>query len=102
MDLTDKGLDAVQEIGECLFSYLGMLKKVAVEQWIFDEMRKLRNIQFKFGEDRGPFDLASAIALSLQTKADAPSEALAGDRLLYEYDPAAIKAILDLITLDSV
>ena len=98
--MTDKGLEHIEEIGEHLFAFIGMLQKTPVQQWIFEEMRKLRNIQFKFMEDLNPFDLCSEIALSLQTHP--PQEALAGSVLLYEYNPESIAALIGQLTLDSV
>jgi len=100
IDLTDKGLDHIKEIGEVLFAFLGMLQKIPIERWIFDEMRNLKEIQFKFREDQRPFALAASTASSLQTHP--ASEALAGSVLLYDYDSEAISRILSMLTLDSM
>ena len=67
------------------FTFLGMLKKVPVEKWLWDEMAQIERIKFKFGEDKGAFKLSSTTAVSLQTHP--PAEALAGNTLLYEYQP---------------
>lgn len=99
-ELTEKGVNAVGEIGQLLFTYIGMLQKQEPQQRIFDEMSRLRRIQFKFGEDRRPFELATDIAGSLQQLP--PAEVLAGKRLLYEYEPAAISSLLSMLTLEGV
>jgi insulysin len=99
-DLTDKGLDHIQEIGTYFFTFLGMLQKIPTEKWLWDEMSQLQKVQFKFGEDKGAFSLAAQIAESLQTHP--PSEALAGGRLLYEYEEKGIQDILSQLTLDTV
>mmetsp|Transcript_83765 Transcript_83765/g.200968 ORF Transcript_83765/g.200968 Transcript_83765/m.200968 type:complete len:993 (-) Transcript_83765:112-3090(-) len=99
-DLTDKGLDCIQEIGQHLFAYLGLLQKMPPEKWIFDEMQKLGDMRFKFGEDASPFALCPQIASTMQ-KVPA-SEALCGDMVLYEYDPDAITSLLSRLTLESV
>lgn len=99
-DLTDKGLSCIKEIGTHLFAFIGLLQKTAVQKWIYDELSNLVKIQFQFCEDRNPFDLAPSIAESLQHYD--PSEALAGDMLLYEYGPEAISSIIASLTLDSV
>ena len=99
-DLTDKGLDCIQEIGQHLFAYLGLLQKMPPEKWIFDEMQKLGDIRFKFGEDASPFALCPQIASTMQKVP--PSEALCGDMVLYEYDQDAITSLLSKLTLESV
>lgn len=100
IDLTEKGLTNLKEIGTYYFTYLGMLKKVGVEKWIWDEISNLQKTQFKMGEDMQPFDLSAKIAMSLQKHP--PSEVLAGEALLYDYDPEAINEILNMLTLDTV
>ncbi|CAE7210328.1 IDE [Symbiodinium natans] len=99
-DLTDKGLDSVQEIGQHLFAYLGLLQKMPPEKWIFDEMQKLGDIRFKFREDASPFTLCPQVVSTLQKMP--PSEALCGDYMLYEYDPDAIVSLLSKLSLGSV
>jgi len=76
------------------------LQKTSVEKWIWDEMKKLRQMQFKLGEDMQPFDLAESIAGELQRKA--PSEVLAGGALLYEYDPDGIRSIIELLKVGTM
>jgi insulysin len=93
-------LSHIKEIGTHLFAYIGMLQKTAVQEWIFQEAKKLRALQFKFGEDSTPFNLCPNIALSLLRHP--PSEALSGDVLLYDYDPEAIASVIKLLTLDTV
>jgi len=99
-DLTDKGLHAVEEIGTLMFLYITMLQQSDVKAWIFGELQKLREIMFRFENDRGPFDQAARIAGSLQHHP--PSEALAGGILLYEPDAASTASVLARLTLDSV
>lgn len=99
-ELTEKGLDAVEEIGRYLFAYLGMLQKSAPEKRIFEEARRLSEIRFKFKEDASPFQLCPDIALSLQKFP--PSEALSGNIIHYEFDPDAITQLLTKLTLTSV
>lgn len=99
-DLTDLGQNHIDEIGQHLFAFIGLLQKTAVEKWIFDEMSNLRKIQFRFSEDRQPFDLTPDVALSLLRHP--PSEAFAGEVLMYEYDPEAIASIIAMLKLDAV
>lgn len=97
-DLTEKGLQHLEEIGQHLFAFIGMLQKSPPERWIFDEMGKLAEIGFRFGEDQHPFDLCQEISLSLQRLP--PVEVLAGKSHLYDFDPAGIASVLGKLTLE--
>eukprot|EP00928_Gymnodinium_smaydae_P089186 TRINITY_DN73186_c0_g1_i1.p1 TRINITY_DN73186_c0_g1~~TRINITY_DN73186_c0_g1_i1.p1 ORF type:complete len:854 (-),score=78.13 TRINITY_DN73186_c0_g1_i1:25-2409(-) len=100
-ELTEKGVDNVSTIGHHLFAYLGMLQKLPPEKRIYDEMAKLAEMQFKFGEDGQPFDMCPGIALGM-VQGLPPTEALAGHSLLYDYDPQSISSLLRSLTLDGV
>eukprot|EP00931_Biecheleriopsis_adriatica_P121218 TRINITY_DN96305_c0_g1_i1.p1 TRINITY_DN96305_c0_g1~~TRINITY_DN96305_c0_g1_i1.p1 ORF type:complete len:1087 (+),score=247.13 TRINITY_DN96305_c0_g1_i1:70-3261(+) len=100
-ELTEKGLDNVDLIGKHLFAYIGMLQQMPPEKWIFDEMARLGEQRFKFGEDSQAISLCPSIVENL-CKGVEPSEVLAGGSLLYEYDPEAISSVLSRLTLDSV
>lgn len=99
-DLTEKGLEHLEEIGTHLFAFIAMLQKTPPQKWIFDEMSKLAEIKFKFAEDQHPFSLCQDMSLSLQ--ALPPGEVLAGRSLLYDYDPEGISAVLSKLTLSGV
>merc|ERR1719272_2341604 len=77
-----------------------MLQKTPVEKWIYDELKNLRQIQFRFGEDRRPFDLATEISQSLQHLP--PSDVLKAAVELYDYDPEGISDVLARMTLGAV
>jgi len=100
IDLTDKGLDHLKEIGTHFFALIGMLQKVQVEKWIWEELCTLQKIKFKEGEDRQPATLCAEIAISLQSHP--ASEVLAGTKLLYDYEPDTIREVLAMLTLESV
>lgn len=98
--LTDSGIHEVEEIGKLLFTYIGMLQKVGVKEWILEEMQRLHRIQFKFMPDRQPFGLSASIAANLQVHP--PSEVLSGPVLIYDLDAKASHDIVNRLTLTSV
>jgi len=100
LDLTEKGLDHLEEIGRYVFAYISMLQKTPPQQWIFEEMRKLAEIKFKFGEDKHPFELCQDMSISLQKYP--AEEVLSAKSQMYEYDPAGIAEVLSALTLDGV
>lgn len=100
LDLTDKGLEHIEEIGMYVFAYIAMLQRTPPQQWIFDEMRKLAELQFKFGEDQHPFELCQDMSVALQRFP--PQEVLSGRSQMYEFDPVGIAGVLSKLTLDGV
>lgn len=99
-DLTDKGLNEVEEIGAHMFAFLAMMQKGEPEKWIWDEMRKIKEVKFKFKEDQRPMSICTSLCQSLQELP--PEEVMAGTSCLYEYAPEKVSSILKLLTLDSV
>lgn len=100
-DLTDKGLDNLDLIGQHLFAYLGMLQSSPPQKWIHDELANLSEQRFKFGEDGQPGQLCPNIAESMFKGID-PSQVLAGPSMLYEYDPEAISSLASHLSIDRV
>jgi secreted Zn-dependent insulinase-like peptidase len=102
-DLTDKSNgdpEALKEIGRHLFAFIAMLQTSPPQQWIYEESKNLANINFKFAEDQQPSDLAPDMAVSLMKLP--PSEALAGERLYYKYEPDLISQLAEMLQVSSV
>jgi insulysin len=102
-DLTDKSNgdpEALKEIGRHLFAFIAMLQASPPQQWIYEESKNLANINFKFAEDQQPSDLAPDMAVSLMKLP--PSEALAGERLYYKYEPDLISQLAEMLQVSSV
>ncbi|RWS17810.1 Insulin-degrading enzyme-like protein [Dinothrombium tinctorium] len=48
VDLTEKGIERVNEVIEAIFQYLNMIKGSEIEKWIFDEIYNLINNDLRF------------------------------------------------------
>mmetsp|Transcript_41918 Transcript_41918/g.100697 ORF Transcript_41918/g.100697 Transcript_41918/m.100697 type:complete len:1075 (+) Transcript_41918:137-3361(+) len=62
MEVTEIGLQNVDEIVSMVFAYVELLKSTGAQQWIFDEVRTVADIRFKFLSQRNPFDYACSVA----------------------------------------
>ncbi|UMM32660.1 hypothetical protein L5515_006377 [Caenorhabditis briggsae] len=83
MDLSNNGLDHVDEIIELMFNYIGMLKAEGPKEWIHKEQG-------------APMSLAINAASKLRY---IPFEdILSSSYLLTKYDPERIKELLDKLT----
>ncbi|PIC23637.1 hypothetical protein B9Z55_017267 [Caenorhabditis nigoni] len=96
MDLSNDGLDHVDEIIELMFNYIGMLRAKRPKEWIYEELAELKAITFRFKDKESPMSLAIDVASKLQC---IPFEdILSSNYLLTKYDPDRIKELLDKLT----
>ena len=62
ISLTDSGLENYQRIGTWLFALIRQIREEGVASWVFDEQRKLAEIDFRFREDVEAYTLVRAFA----------------------------------------
>lgn len=100
LELTEVGARRVDDIGELLFRQIALLESAGVEQWRFDEARRLAEVDFRFAEQHPPAIRARRLAALLH---DYPAaEALRGPYLMDAYRPALIRALLADLRPDNV
>lgn len=93
--LTEQGLEHVQEVVAAVFSYVGMLVQKGIEDWVWDELKDIGEMKFRFKDKREPSDDAVNLATSMDTYA--PTEVIAGDTLLFEKNMEKTRELLQLI-----
>lgn len=54
--LTKSGFQNVDKVLETVFAYLHMLKEARPNQRIYEEIQKIENLEFEFGEEAQPSD----------------------------------------------
>lgn len=101
LDLTEEGLEHIEEIVLLVFQYLEMLRtKEGIQEWIFEECKNISAMQFRFKDKEKPSDNACRIAGRLQTYPI--EEILTGSSILTEWRPDLIQMILDKLVPDNV
>lgn len=88
--LTERGArDACgREALEMLFGYIAMLRARGPQRWIWDELKLVSEMKFRFAEEDDSADLASAASVYAQMYR--PEHVLCADYLFDEYDPDLI------------
>uniref|UniRef100_A0A1A9ZU27 Insulin-degrading enzyme n=1 Tax=Glossina pallidipes TaxID=7398 RepID=A0A1A9ZU27_GLOPL len=66
VDLTEEGLNHVDDIVNIIFQYLQMLREMGPQKWIFDECVKLNEMHFRFKEKEKPESLVTNAVTSMQ------------------------------------
>ncbi|XP_032806215.1 insulin-degrading enzyme [Petromyzon marinus] len=93
VDLTEEGLEHVDEIVLHMFQYINMLRKEGPVQWIFEECKDLGTMAFRFKDKERPRNYTSHITGLLHYYPI--REVLAAEYLLEEFRPDLIEMLLD-------
>ncbi|KAH8588640.1 Metalloenzyme, LuxS/M16 peptidase-like protein [Bisporella sp. PMI_857] len=67
IELTEDGLANYQEIVEVFFEYIALLKESPPASWIFEELKSLAEVEFKFRQKMQASKFTSKIAAVMQT-----------------------------------
>jgi insulysin len=54
VDLTEEGIDHIDDIVKLVFQYVNMLKREQPQKWIYEEYRDIMNMHFRFKDKESP------------------------------------------------
>ena len=100
IELTRAGMQHVDSIVALTFEYIDLIRRDGIEQWIFDENRRLSEIEFQFQEKAGPLSLVRAVS-SVQHVLP-QSEVIRGNYAFDQYDPELIRSYLDALHAENM
>jgi len=90
--LTREGLQRVDEIADLVFDAVRLIEREGVQEWIFEEQRRLAEIDFRFAERMDASSYARTLAARMH---EYPIEdVLRGPYAMDHYDPALIRDYL--------
>ncbi|KKA20371.1 Insulysin [Rasamsonia emersonii CBS 393.64] len=98
--LTEDGLQQYREVVKVIFQYIAMIKERPPEQWIFDEMKTLAEVDFRF-KQKSPASRFTSRLSSVMQKPLPREWLLSGNDLLRKFDPEAIKNALSYLRADN-
>ncbi|KAI8639740.1 Metalloenzyme, LuxS/M16 peptidase-like protein [Parasitella parasitica] len=96
IDLTEQGLAHYEDVVVAIFEYIEMVKENGVKKWIFDEIKTLAEMDFKFSDKCPPSEYTSFLSQQMQ-ECLPPQWTISGSALLRKYDPALIEQHLALL-----
>ena len=95
IDLTDEGLERVDDVVEIVFAYISLLREAGPQEWVHDETATVADVNFRFLSKRQPIDYTCSVASSMQIY---PSEhILSGAYKIYEYGPGDIEECMSYL-----
>jgi len=80
VELTNKGLDAIDDVCMTIFSYVDMMRRTAIPDYVFDENLQLDELQWRYTTKGQPGGYAQGLAVSMDEYP--PSLYVAGPRRL--------------------
>jgi len=100
MGLTESGLLQTDQLVETVFQYIALLRQKGVDEWVFKELQSLSNIEFQFKDNSSPISYVSALARRMQLFPY--KHVIDGPTLLFEWNPAEVKKIIDALTTEVI
>ncbi|XP_049883205.1 insulin-degrading enzyme [Pectinophora gossypiella] len=100
VDLTEQGVEHIDDIVCLVFQYISMLRATGPQRWVWEEQRDLMAMEFRFKDSQEPRSLAVGHVHILQ---EFPMEdVLSAYYLMSEWRPELIDELLALLTPDNV
>jgi insulysin len=100
VSLTKDGLTHYRDIVKIVFQYIAMIKEQAPEQWIFDEMKRLTEVNFQFKQKSVASQFTSHLSSMMQKPL--PREwLLSGDSVLRKFDAGLVTRALSFLRSDN-
>ncbi|KAL3664821.1 hypothetical protein V7S43_010001 [Phytophthora oleae] len=97
VDVTDAGIEHVNDVVEAVYQYIQMLQcEAPFEPWIFHETQDLALQGFRFKSKESPIHYVSHLANVMHRYPH--KYILSGGYILYEYDGDKVQKVLDLLT----
>ena len=72
IELTRAGAHAIDAVVIAVFEYLGMLGASPAREYVYEEMRDVAAMRFRYAEGEGSLDCVRRLSLSMQAPRDAP------------------------------
>ncbi len=98
--LTEAGVDHIDDITGLMFQFIGVTRRDGIEEWMFDELRVMAELAFRYQEQGDPQSYVSSMARRLQ---DYPPAELITAAFTYEaFEPELLTRVLDALRPDNV
>ncbi|XP_048003633.1 insulin-degrading enzyme isoform X2 [Leguminivora glycinivorella] len=100
VDLTEEGVEHIDDIVALVFQYIAMLREVKPQRWVWEEQRDLMAMEFRFKDAQEPRSLVTSHVGLLH---EFPIEdVLSAYYLLTEWKPELVDELLAMLTAENV
>ncbi|CAG9106505.1 unnamed protein product [Plutella xylostella] len=100
VDLTEDGIEHIDDIIELVFQYISLLRSEGPVRWVWEEQRDLASTEFRFKDTQEPRSLVTSHVHLIQ---QFPMEdVLSAYYIMSEWRPDLIEELLNLLTPENV
>ena len=89
INLTEKGMEEVEQVIEAVFQYLNMLKKHGPDLRFWKEIQTIEELNFRYQEDCPPIENVENLSINMHKYAS--KDYITGETLIFEYNPEVPK-----------
>lgn len=98
--LTAAGVEHIDDISGLLFQFIALTRRDGIQPWIYDELRVMADLAFRYQEPNDPLGYVSSMAQRLQ---EYPAAELITVGYTYDnFAPALIASVLDALRPENV
>eukprot|EP00271_Cylindrocystis_brebissonii_P012852 TRINITY_DN32367_c0_g1_i1.p1 TRINITY_DN32367_c0_g1~~TRINITY_DN32367_c0_g1_i1.p1 ORF type:complete len:963 (+),score=199.34 TRINITY_DN32367_c0_g1_i1:121-2889(+) len=94
--LTEKGLEKVMDVIGLVFQYLALLRQVGPQEWVFQELKAMAEMEFRFAEEAAADDYTVDLASNLLLYP--PAHVISADYMYEKWDPQLVEEVLGHLT----
>lgn len=96
VQLTEIGLDYVQEITQAVFQYIGLIKSHGMDKWRYLEKQAVLESAFRYQEPTRSLEMVSHLVINMQHYQ--AEDIVYGDYMMQHYDETLLTGILEQLT----
>ncbi|KAI4479428.1 hypothetical protein M0804_011213 [Polistes exclamans] len=98
--LTEEGHKHLEDVLNCIFSYINLMKKEGPQKRIYDEISQIEETNFRFSDEVAPADYVEEMCENMHFFP--PKDYITGSELYFEYNPEAIQMCMNYLSPDNV
>ncbi|PGH21335.1 hypothetical protein AJ80_03386 [Polytolypa hystricis UAMH7299] len=98
--LTEDGLKEYRQVTKIVFQYISLIKERAPEEWIFEELRDISEVEFRYRQKSPASRFTSALSSTMQ-RAYPRERLLSAQAVLQKFDPELITRGLSYLRADN-
>jgi insulysin len=100
IDLTEEGFAHRYEVVEYAFQYIELLKRSKPQEWVYNELKNMGEIQFQYLSMQKPMDCVLKLAGDMQVYK--PKDIISAPYLHKKFNPELINSVLDQLTPENL
>jgi secreted Zn-dependent insulinase-like peptidase len=100
INLTENGLEHVDDVIDIVFQYIRMLQNSDVQEWLFREQQQMAQLQFRYQEKHNASSTVTSLAHNLQYYATA--DVLRAPYVMEQFKPVLIQQLINQLTPERV